>query len=81
MYLRRTRRANKDGSVVEYLQLAHNVRDPGGQSKVHVIYNFGRAESVDPEALRRLARSLERLDRPGGGDHPGELSVERSRPR
>ena len=80
MYLRRTRRANKDGSVVEYLQLAHNVRDPGGQSKVHVIYNFGRAESVDPEALRRLARSLERLDRPGDGDHPGELSVERSRP-
>ena len=80
MYLRRTRRTNQDGSVVEYLQLAHNVRDPGGQSKVHVIYNFGRAESVDPEALRRLARSLERLDRSDVGDHPGELSVERSRP-
>ena len=48
MYLRRTRRANRDGSVVEYLQLAHNVRDPGGQSKVHVVYNFGRTDQVDP---------------------------------
>ncbi len=29
MYLRVTRRTNKDGSVVEYLQLAHNVWRPG----------------------------------------------------
>jgi hypothetical protein len=28
MYLRTTRRKNKDGSVVEYVQLAHNYRDP-----------------------------------------------------
>jgi len=29
MYLRETRRANRDGSVVLYLQLAHNERHPG----------------------------------------------------
>ncbi|HUZ30219.1 MAG TPA: IS1634 family transposase [Solirubrobacteraceae bacterium] len=80
MYLRTTRRSNKDGSVVEYLQLAHNVRDPGGQSKVHVVYNFGRSDQVDPEALRRLARSLQRLDTGAAPSHGDELSVVRSRP-
>src|ERR1019366_6133933 len=29
MYLRETRRTNKDGSVARYLQLAHNERHPG----------------------------------------------------
>ena len=28
MYLRETRRTNRDGSVVRYLQLAHNERHP-----------------------------------------------------
>ena len=28
MYLRETRRKNKDGSTVSYLQLAHNERHP-----------------------------------------------------
>jgi hypothetical protein len=28
MYLRESRRTNKDGSVVAYLQLAHNERHP-----------------------------------------------------
>jgi len=28
MYLRATPRQNKDGSVVRYLQLAHNIWDP-----------------------------------------------------
>jgi transposase len=80
MYLRRTRRTNKDGSVVEYLQLAHNVRQPGGHSRVQVIHNFGRADEVDPEALHRLARSLQRLDQPDSGVGEAELSLERSRP-
>ncbi len=66
--------------MVEYLQLAHNVRDPGGHSKVHVVYNFGRADQVDLDALHRLARSLERLDHPDTGERHGELQVERSRP-
>lgn len=79
MYLRTTRRVNKDGSVVEYLQLAHNIRDPGGHSKVHVVYNFGRSYRVDPDALRRLARSLQRLDKGRAGKGDDELSVVRSR--
>jgi hypothetical protein len=80
MYLRTTKRTNKDGSVVEYLQLAHNVRDRGGHSKVHAVYNFGRADRVDREALRRLARSLQRLDQAAASSGDAELSVERSRP-
>ena len=78
MYLRVTRRTNKDGSVVEYLQLAHNVRREGSpHPHVQVIHNFGRKDRVDPEALRRLAHSLRRLE---VGDADAELGVERSRP-
>ncbi|MGH7758352.1 MAG: IS1634 family transposase [Candidatus Dormibacteria bacterium] len=63
MYLRVMRRTNKDGSVVEYLQLAHNVRRPGSpHPHVQVIHTFGRRDQVDPDALRRLAQSLRRLD-------------------
>ena len=48
MYLRETRRVNKDGSVVRYLQLAHNERHPAtGVSTAKVIHNFGRAELMD----------------------------------
>ena len=42
MYLRETRRRNRDGSEVSYLALAHNVRDPEtGMAKAHIIHNFG----------------------------------------
>jgi hypothetical protein len=34
MYLRTIRRRNKDGSVVGYVQLAHNVWDPGKRRRV-----------------------------------------------
>ena len=55
MYLRESRRRNKDGTVVSYLQLAHNERHPRTGSPVaRVIHNFGRADLVDREALRRL---------------------------
>ncbi len=48
MYLRETRRTNRDGSVVAYLQLAHNERHPETGSPVaKVIHSFGRAELVD----------------------------------
>ena len=78
MYLRVTRRTNKDGSVVEYLQLAHNVRSPGSpHPHVQVIHNFGRKDQVDPEALRRLAHSLRRLE---VGDADAELGVELTGP-
>ncbi|MDA8331730.1 MAG: IS1634 family transposase [Candidatus Dormibacteraeota bacterium] len=73
-----TRRTNKDGSVVEYLQLAHNVRRPGSpHPHVQVIHNFGCKDQVDHEALCRLARSLRRLE---VGDATADLGVERSRP-
>jgi hypothetical protein len=70
MYLRETRRRNRDGSVVAYLQLAHNERHPETGSPIaKVIHNFGRAENVDRAALalalphphQRRATGLERL--------------------
>jgi hypothetical protein len=61
MYLRETKRRNQDGSTVRYLQLAHNYRDPEtGVSKPQIIHNFGRAEHVDKDGLRRLIRSIAR---------------------
>jgi len=60
MYLRRTVRRTKDGEV-GYLQLAHNEWDPvAKQSKVKVIYNFGREDQLDRDAIRRLIGSLQR---------------------
>lgn len=62
MYLRQTSRKNKDGSTVRYLQLAHNVWDAqAGCAKAQVIYNFGRADQVDVDALRRLVQSISRF--------------------
>ena len=62
MYLRRTQRKNKDGSVVEYVQLAHNYRDPQTKRpKPHIIYNFGRRDEIDEEGLRRLVQSIARF--------------------
>jgi len=60
--LRETRRSNRDGSVVRYLQLAHNERHPETGSPVaKVIHNFGRAEKVDRAALARLVSSISRF--------------------
>jgi hypothetical protein len=62
MYLRETARTNRDGSVVRYLQLAHNERHPQtGNSVAKVIHNFGRAERVDRQALARLVSSISRF--------------------
>ncbi len=62
MYLRETRRTNRDGSVVAYLQLAHNERHPEtGNPVAKVIHNFGRAEQVDRHALARLVSSISRF--------------------
>ena len=48
MYLRATQRKNKDGAVVTYYQLAHNLWDAEKkQSVTQVIHNFGRTDSVD----------------------------------
>ena len=62
MYLRSTPRRNKDGSEVRYLQLAHNVWDPQKRrSTVQVVYNFGREDAANREALQRLAASVTRF--------------------
>lgn len=62
MYLRETRRRNRDGSEVAYLALAHNERDPDtGMPKARVIHNFGRADSVQREGLARLVKSISRF--------------------
>ncbi|MEJ2587442.1 MAG: IS1634 family transposase [Deltaproteobacteria bacterium] len=62
MYLRTTKRKNKDGSVVEYYQLAHNERDPITRKPVaKIIHNFGRTDNLDREELVRLCRSIARV--------------------
>jgi len=59
MYVRTISRKNKDGSNTTYVQLAHNVWDPKtGCAKANVLYTFGRADSLDVEAIRRLVKSL-----------------------
>ena len=62
MFLRETRRTNRDGSVVSYLQLAHNERHPvSGTPVAKVIHNFGRADKVDRAGLARLVSSISRF--------------------
>ena len=62
MYLRATPRRNNDGSVVRYLQLAHNTWDPQAKrSRVQVIYNFGREDHHNRAALQRLVASVSRF--------------------
>lgn len=74
MYLRVTKRRNRDGSEVRYYQLAENVWDSLKQCAVaQVIYNFGRADEIDEGKLRRLAESILRVFpsdsiAPGDGD-------------
>jgi hypothetical protein len=82
MYLRTTQRRNKDGSVVRYLALAENVRDPGkGYVEARVVHSFGREDQLDRAALERLVRSISRVlgeDAAGNGRPPsGELAIER----
>ena len=65
MYVRTISRHNKNGSTTTYVQLAHNVRDPkSGFARAQVLYTFGRADSLDVDAIRRLVRSLCRFISP-----------------
>jgi hypothetical protein len=62
MYLRSTKRKNKDGSTVEYYQLAHNERHPQTRKPVaKIIHNFGRADQLDRQELVRLCSSIARV--------------------
>src|SRR4029453_5486480 len=65
MYLGTTPRKNTDGSVVRYLQLAHNTWDPNAKrSRVRVLYNFGREDDTNRAALERLVASVTRFLEP-----------------
>jgi hypothetical protein len=84
MYLRTIQRRRKDGSLVRYLQLAHN-RRVGGVTRAEVLLQLGREDELDVEGLRRLARSIRRYTDPGaeegGRIEPAEgLEVVGSRP-
>jgi Transposase DDE domain len=59
MYLRTTQRRNADGSVVRYVQLAHNHRVEGS-TQAQVLLNLGREDKLDPDGLRRLVASINR---------------------
>jgi transposase len=62
MYLRTTKRRNADGSEVSYYQLAENTWDASRRCAVaKVVHNFGRADQVDGDMLRRLAKSILRV--------------------
>lgn len=62
MYLRTTQRKNKDGSVTQYYQLAHNERHPvSRKTTAKIIHSFGRADQLDRDQLVRLCRSIARV--------------------
>ena len=62
MYLRATKRRNRDGTTVSYYQLAHNVWDPGTKrASAQIIHSFGRADALDRDDLVRLCRSIARV--------------------
>jgi IS4 transposase len=65
MYVRTIKRKNKDGSSVEYVQLAHNVWNrKKGFAQAQVLYSFGRREELDIDAIKRLVHSLCRFLEP-----------------
>jgi transposase len=81
MYLRTTRRKNKDGSVTEYYQLAESVWNSDTKSpRANIVHNFGRADQLDPEELRKLAKSIIRVCN-HGVDLPPELVEGNELPR
>ena len=73
----------KDGGGVGYLQLAHNEWDPvSKQSRVRVLYSFGREDRLDRAAIVRLIGSLQRALEPEQAlaTVAGELRFVASRP-
>lgn len=86
MYLRHTQRKRRDGSTAEYYQLAENVWNPHKRrSEVQVVHNFGRADQLDQEKLRRLAHSVMRVCNhgvtlPTGVDPTAGIEIQWSKP-
>ena len=64
MYLRTTQRRNSDGSIVRYVQLAHN-RRVDGVTQAEVLLNLGREDRLDADGLRRLVALDQPLPRRG----------------
>lgn len=62
MSLGTAKRKDKNGTVTEYLQLAHNERDSATNTTVaRIIHSFGRADQLNRDDLVRLARSIARV--------------------
>jgi hypothetical protein len=62
MYLRITQRRNQDGSTVAYYALAENTWNAAAKrSEAQIVHNFGRADQVDREGLKRLVDSINRV--------------------
>lgn len=62
MYLRVTERRNRDGSTVAYYALAENVWNTATKrAEARVVHSFGRADTLDREALKRLVKSINRV--------------------
>jgi transposase len=88
MYVRTIKRQNKDGSVVEYVQLAHNEwKQKKGFAQAKVVYSFGRRDELDLDAIKRLVKSLCRFLSPEDAlqaqqamENPSALRFVRSRP-
>lgn len=82
MYLRRTQRRNRDGSVVGYLALAHNERIEGVPT-AKVLVNLGREDRLDRAGLERLVGSINRYlgrGEAGGGIDTEQLRATDARP-
>ncbi len=83
MYVKTSVRKSKHGEV-RYLQLAHNEWDPAARRSVpKIVYNFGREDQLDKDAVRRLVASLSRLLDPGdalAATADGDLVFTQSRP-
>lgn len=83
MYLRTTRRRNKDGSEVCYYALAENSRhSEKGHVEARVVHSFGRADKLDRAVLERLVASIRRVLAEGSGEPAvegrgvGEIEIE-----
>jgi len=74
MFLRISRQKLRSGKIIAHYQLAESVwNQEKRQSRVNILYNFGRADDEKKvDELRKLARSIFRLTSPDDipADHP-----------
>jgi hypothetical protein len=83
MYLRITERRNRDGSTVAYYALAENSWNAAAKrAEARVVHNFGRADEVDRDGLKRLVKSINRVLDAGAAVADGnaalpEIEIER----